>query len=100
MKVSLLQTDVMGLQRNCELQIENDPPFIPDMVYRAGNLSGLKEQTKPGDAVRSFTPHSMIAVIHYRHNGMEIEAYYRKGTWAAGSNNLPRFCVMELLTGE
>lgn len=81
-----------------EIQIDDKKPFIPDVVYKAGNEFGTDETTKDTDGVRVYKPNSMYAVVHYEINGKVYKGFYRYGKWANGTNGMPRFVVRELLS--
>lgn len=85
--------------QHMEIQIENELPFIPDHVIRAGNVFGTEELTVRSDAVRNFKPTSHYAVIHYVYDGKETQNFYKDGVWARGTNDMPRFRVSGLLSG-
>lgn len=80
-----------------EIQIDDELPFIPDHVIKIGVFYGKEEVTGDTDAVKSFIMTSSCAYAHYIYKGKEFKNYYKKGVWTNGTNDMPRFCICELL---
>lgn len=81
----------------CEIQIDDQPPFVPEKVLFAGNILGEREATKPGDEVRGYLPMSKVAVIKYVFNGLRNKLFFRNGVWETGTDGIPRFHVSDML---
>ena len=81
---------------NIEIQIDNDPPFIPDELLKCGTLFGTEEKTQIDDQIRSFVNKTSVAILHYKHNGLEHEYYCRSGVWEQPDTNTIRWHVSGL----
>jgi hypothetical protein len=85
-------------ENKMEIQIENEAPFVPDIIIEVGIVWGRQQidDTVHG-GLKAYSTKSYYAITHYVYGGKETMLYYRHGIWESGTGDLPRFRVSELL---